>query len=238
VVKPLSTEIAAHEESRRIADLVWVKGTSSVATMGLAMTLEAEFRVYRGAALPPTASERPSAVIICFLGGGADDDDDVASTVRSAKAAAPDAAVLVLAPSLELPLIGAAVSAGARGFLHTGVPPRQLVRAVSVVLRGEMALPREILETSVNWLNEQRRGPDLSALGERKLKILELVAEGLSNAQIAKRLHLSESTVKGHLKAAYKLLGAKNRKEASTIVWQAQQQPGWEVQERSSRRKA
>jgi DNA-binding NarL/FixJ family response regulator len=235
VVKPLSTEIAAHEESRRIADLVWVKGTSSVATLGLARALEAEFRVHRGAALPPTASERPSAVIICFLGGGADDDDDVASAVRSAKAAAPDAAVLVLAPSLDLALIGAAVSAGARGFLHTGVPPRQLARAVSVILRGEMALPREILEASVKWLNEGRGGADLSALGERKLETLELAAKGLSNAQIAKRLFVSESTVKGHLKAAYKALGVKNRREASRIVRQAQQQPGREVQERSSR---
>jgi two-component system nitrate/nitrite response regulator NarL len=230
--KLLSTEIAGHEDLR-IADLVWVKGTSSVATLGLARALEAEFRIHRGAALPPTASERPSAVIICFLDGGAD-DDDVASAVHSAKAAAPDAAVLVLAPSLELPLIGAAVSAGARGFLHTGVPPGQLVRALSVVLRGEMALPREILKASVKWLNEGRGGADLSTLSERQSEILELVVEGLSNAQIAKRLSISESTVKQHLGAAYKLLGVKNRREASAMVRQAQQ-PGREVQEKSSR---
>lgn len=226
--KHQSTEIAGHEDLR-IADLVWVKGASSVATMGLAMTLEREFRVHRGA-LPPMA-EPPSAVIISFL--DSDDEEDVASAVRSAKAAAPEAAVLVFAPSLELPLIGAAVSAGARGFLHTSVPPRQLTRAVSAILAGEMALPREILEASVNWLNE-RRGPDLSILAKRQLEVLELVVEGLSNAQIAKRLFVSESTVKGHLKAAYKILGVKNRSEARSIVWQAQQSSR-EVQERSSR---
>jgi DNA-binding NarL/FixJ family response regulator len=226
--KHQSTEIAGHEDLK-IRDLVWVKGTSSLATMGLAMTLEREFRVHRGA-LPPMA-EPPSAVIICFL--NSDDEEDIASAVRSAKAVAPEAAVLVLAPSLELPLIGAAVSAGARGFLHTGVPPGKLTRALSVIIAGEMALPREILEASVNWLNE-RRGPELSILAKRQLEVLELVAEGLSNAQIARRLFVSESTVKGHLKAAYKILGVKNRSEASAIVRQAQRQPGWEVQEKSS----
>jgi DNA-binding NarL/FixJ family response regulator len=225
-----STKIAGHED-RRIADLVWVKGTS-VATMGLAGTLEREFQVHRGP-LPPMAEQPPSAVICCLE--GSEDDEGVASAVRSAKAAAPEAAVLVLSPSLDLPLICAAVSAGARGFLHTRISPHQLTRAVSVVMAGEMALPREVLESFVNWLNEQRRGPDLSVLSERQSEILELVVEGLSNAQIAKRLSVSESTVKQHLRAAYKLLGTKNRREAGTIVRQAQQQPGWEVQERSSR---
>jgi DNA-binding NarL/FixJ family response regulator len=228
--KRLSTDIAGHEDLR-IADLVWVKSTPSIASTGLALILERKFRVHRGEALPPAAE--PHSAAICFLEGG-EDDEDVASLVRTTKAAAPEAAVLVLAPSLDLPLICAAVSAGARGFLHTGVPPGQLTRAISVILRGQMALPREILEASVNWLNEQRRGPDLSSLSKRQSEILELVAEGLSNAQIAKRLFVSESTVKQHLRIAYKLLRVKNRREASTIVSQAHQSSR-EVQERSSR---
>jgi DNA-binding NarL/FixJ family response regulator len=217
--KPLSTKIAGHE-GFRIADLVWVKGTSSVATMGLAATLEREFRFHQGRLAPPTAAGSPSAVI-CFLEGD-EQEEDVASAVRSANAAAPDATILVLSPSLELPLIGAAVSAGARGFLPIGIFPQQLTRAVSIVIAGEMALPRELLEASVKWLNK-RRGPELSILTKRQLEVLELTVEGLSNTQIAKRLFVSESTVKQHLKDAYKLLGAKNRKEASSIVWQARQ---------------
>ncbi len=50
------------------------------------------------------------------------------------------------------------------------------------------------------------------------MKILEMVAEGLSNAQIAKRLYLSESTIKQHLRAAYKTLGVKKRNQAARLM--------------------
>ena len=56
---------------------------------------------------------------------------------------------------------------------------------------------------------------DLDALTPRQRDILGLVAEGLSNAEIARRLFLSESTVKQHLRSAYKVLGVKDRKEAA-----------------------
>jgi DNA-binding NarL/FixJ family response regulator len=223
VEKPVSTEVVGHQEPG-LADLIWVKDTSSIASVGLARTLKSEFRVHRGP-LPPAAAEPPSAVLCCIEeGANSDTAEEVASAVRTTKAAAPDAAVLVLGPSLELPLICAAVSAGARGFLHTGMPPAQLARAVSVVLAGEMALPRELLEVYLNWFKEQneQRTTVLSSLSKRQSEILELVVEGFSNAQIAKRLFVSESTVKQHLRAAYKVLGVKNRREASRIIRQAQ----------------
>jgi DNA-binding NarL/FixJ family response regulator len=50
------------------------------------------------------------------------------------------------------------------------------------------------------------------------VEILEMVAEGLSNAQISKRLYVSESTVKQHLRLAYKALGVKNRNQAARLV--------------------
>jgi DNA-binding NarL/FixJ family response regulator len=220
--KLVSTGVVGPHEEPGLAELIWVKSNASLASVGLATTLKSEFRVHRGATLPPTASGSPSAVICCL--DGCEEQEDVASLVRTTKAEVPEAAVLVLSPSLELQLICAAVSEGARGILHPGAPPGQLARALSVVLRGEMALPRNLLKAWIDWLNEQQRVPDLSALSERKLEILELVAEGLSNAQIARRLYVSESTVKQHLRAAYKLLGAKNRREASSIVWQVQRQ--------------
>lgn len=215
----VNPDFARHEDSG-LRVLVWVKGTPSVVSARLTRTLEAEFQVHRHP-LPPAAGA-PSAVVCCLEG----EDDDVTSAVRSIKASAPDAAILVLGPSLDLPLIYAAVEAGARGFVHAGMPPRQVARAVSVVMAGETALPRELLEAWVNWLNEQRE-PDLSGLSKRQLEILELVVEGLSNVQIAKRLFLAQSTVKQHLRTTYKLLGVKNRKEARRIVLRTQR-PGTE----------
>ncbi len=58
----------------------------------------------------------------------------------------------------------------------------------------------------------------LEDLWARQREILELVVEGLSNAEIAGRLYLSESTIKQHLRAAYKVLGVRNRTEAAKTM--------------------
>ena len=210
-----NVEVVVGHREPRLPDLIWVKGVS-VTSMGLARSLEREFRVHRGA-LPPAGSLEGPSVVLCCL-DGSEQEEDIAPLVCSLKEEAPETAVVVLSPSLELPLMCAAVSAGARGFLPAGMPPHQLARALSVVLAGEVALPREILQAGIDLLNEQQRAPDLSFLSERRLEILELAADGLSNAQIAKGLYLSESTVKQHLRGAYKALGITNRREATRIV--------------------
>src|SRR5918997_6186335 len=162
--KPLSTEALGHQDPKP-SDLVWVKGSPSVASVGLARALQGKFRIHREQK-PPAAPESPSAVLCCL--DGSEQEEDIASLVQSVKEEVPEAAVVVLSPTLELSLTCAAVSAGARGFLPAGISPQQLARAISVVLRGEMALPREILETFVKWLNERREAADLSTLSERK----------------------------------------------------------------------
>ena len=74
-------------------------------------------------------------------------------------------------------------------------------------------MPRGLLEGLV------RVGPDPSALlSPWKQEILGLVAEGLSNAEVARKLYLSESTVKQHLRKAYRVLGVKNRREAAAAL--------------------
>jgi DNA-binding NarL/FixJ family response regulator len=84
-----------------------------------------------------------------------------------------------------------------------------------VALRGEVVLPRALLRLCVD---EQRRLEPRIDLSARQREVLELVVEGLTNAEIAERLFLSESTIKQHLRAAYKLLGVKNRTEAATLI--------------------
>jgi DNA-binding NarL/FixJ family response regulator len=92
--------------------------------------------------------------------------------------------------------------------------PDQLVRAVEVAIKGELVAPRELFR----YLLSEDRSSDLAALSARQREILELVVEGLSNAEIAGRLFLSESTIKQHLRAAYKVLGVKNRTEAAKLI--------------------
>jgi DNA-binding NarL/FixJ family response regulator len=193
--------------------LVWVKGAQRVPSLGLEKALGAGSRVHKGHEGPK--AEAPSAVICCPDGPvGGEGGEAVAREVGEILAQAPNAAVLVFAPTPDLRLARAALKAGAVGLLHAGMPPEQILRALSVALRGEVVLPRGLLRL---WVDEQRRpGPGIG-LSARQREVLGLVAEGLSNAEIAGRLFLSESTVKQHLRAAYKALGVKNRREAAAL---------------------
>jgi DNA-binding NarL/FixJ family response regulator len=92
--------------------------------------------------------------------------------------------------------------------------PTQVVSAVEVVQKGELAAPRQLLR----YLLSQNENPKIGDLSARGREILELVVEGLSNAEIAGRLYLSESTIKQHLRAIYKVLGVRNRTEAAKTM--------------------
>lgn len=121
--------------------------------------------------------------------------------------------VFVSAPNLCL--ARAALRAGGSGLIYSGMSEEQLLRAISMAISGEVVLPKELL---VYWRDEQRP-PDLSVLSARKREILRLLIEGLSNAEIARRLWLSESAVKQNLRAIYKVLGVRNRIEVRRLPW-------------------
>jgi DNA-binding NarL/FixJ family response regulator len=192
--------------------LVWVKGTQRVLSLGLEKVLGGEARVHKGRETPK--AETPSAVIYCP--DGLDGEEEVAQEVENIRTQAPHSTILVFALAPDLRLARGAIKAGASGLVHTGMSPEQILSALSVALRGEVVLPRDILRL---WVDEQRRRESrIDFLSGRQREVLELVEEGLTNAQIASRMFLSESTIKQHLRAAYKLLRVKNRTEAATLL--------------------
>jgi DNA-binding NarL/FixJ family response regulator len=199
---------------------VWIKtSSSSLLFLGLESTLKMRgTSVHRG----PKAPQGPApSVVLCAPDEG---EAGLASGVQELKALVPDAAIVVFGASADLSLVRAAVQAEADGFLHAGMPPEQIVRALQKAQTGQDVLPRDLLLELVNEMMAKERRPDLSGLGARKIEILEMVAEGLSNAKIAKRLYLSESTIKQHLRQAYKELGVKNRNQAAGLV---RSHPSW-----------
>ena len=187
--------------------LVWLKGRQQdVASLGLEKALRTT-RIHEGSEQP--TDELPAAVVIC-----SSNVEDIAQQVKSARALAPHSVVLIFVLSPNLRLARGALEAGASGLLHAGMHPEQILRAIRVALQGETVLPRCLLS---EWV-DKHHPPELGLiLSPRQREILELVAEGLSNAEIAGRLFLSESTIKQYLHGAYKALGVRNRREAATI---------------------
>jgi DNA-binding NarL/FixJ family response regulator len=193
--------------------VVWIKSSTSLLSVGLEGALKTRrITVHRGPQAPRAAA--PSVIVYSPPAG----ENELASEVQRLKELAPEAAIVVFGASADVSLARAALKAGANGLLHAGMPPEQIVRALEKAHEGEEVLPRELLRGLVSEMLAKEREPDLSGLGARKMEILEMVVEGLSNAQIAQRLYLSESTIKQHLRSAYKTLGVKSRNEAAQVV--------------------
>jgi DNA-binding NarL/FixJ family response regulator len=103
----------------------------------------------------------------------------------------------------------AAIEAGAIGYLLKDAPPEELVQAVHAAAAGQSVLAPSIASRLMDRVRDQR-----TALTLRETEILQLVAEGLSNAQISKQLFLSQATVKSHLAHIYTKLGVDSRTAA------------------------
>jgi len=197
------------ENSSEPSALVWMDCPHSVVTLGLRTALEDRMRVHIGLQAPEGSGETPTSVIYC-----ADSTEGLSENLDRIRDLWPDASILVFSLHVDLSLAQTALQMGARGFIHAGMTPEQVVRAVEVAAQGQLVAPQGLLE----HLLHQESPVDLNVLTARQQEILELVVQGLSNAEIARRLYLSESTIKQHLRAGYKLLGVKNRIEAARLI--------------------
>jgi DNA-binding NarL/FixJ family response regulator len=195
------------KDSTKPLGLVWVDCPHSVVSAGLVRALEKQAMVHQG---PKPPEDVPSCIILC-----ANSHEGLSKRVEFYREQNLDAPpVVVFCPQLDLPLARDALQAGASGFVHAEMMPDQLLRALAVVARGELVAPRELLR----YLLNEDVPANLGALSARQREILGYVVEGLSNAEIGRRLYLSESTIKQHLRAAYKLLGVSNRTEAAKTM--------------------
>ena len=176
---------------------------------------------------------------------GADDEIEVVATAASGEEAvelATDAAPDVILMDLSMPGMGGAeatrkllatgtgasivvltslsarerildaLDAGAIGYLLKDAEPDELIRGVRAAARGESPLSPKAAQQVLAARNEQRPAVELSA---REREVLALVGEGLPNKLIARRLEISEKTVKAHLTQVFAQLGVSDRTQAA-----------------------
>ena len=204
---------AHHDDEPRLVGTIWIDCPYPLLSASLGRTLRGfATRLHLGPKPPVGGAAAPSAVI-CHAESAQDATLKVSNAVRVLEDS--EVPILVLGLQVQLPLARAALQAGARGFIHAQMPSQQIVRALEVALEGKVVLPRELLKARM--VEEESFTENLSGLSPRKQEILAMVAEGLSNAQIARRSFLSKSTIKQHLRAAYKVLGVKNRTGAAAV---------------------
>lgn len=123
----------------------------------------------------------------------------------------PQTRVLILTAYTDGQTMQSVLRSGADGLLLKTDPPEQAVQAVRQVMAGQLVFPA----AARRWLHQAPAPTPATVLSERELEVLELLAAGKSNAQIARQLHVSVNTVKFHLQKIYQALDVSNRTEAT-----------------------
>jgi DNA-binding NarL/FixJ family response regulator len=151
--------------------------------------------------------------------------DGIAAT-REIAAAAPPARILMLTTFEDDDYVFGALSAGASGFLLKRTQPEQLIAAIHSIAAGDSLLSPSVTRTVIDRMVRQPQ-PDATAgrrlreLTPRERDVLELIARGLSNAEIAATLIVEESTVKTHVKRILAKLGLRDRVQAVILAYEA-----------------
>ena len=130
---------------------------------------------------------------------------------------APAVRILVLTTFADEPHVRRAIAAGAHGFLLKDVLKEELLRSIRAVAEGRPALHAEAQRHLMRRIVGGGR-PVADELTERELAVLQLIGRGRSNKEIAKALHLSEGTVKGHVSAVLGKLGVEDRTQAALFA--------------------
>jgi two-component system, NarL family, nitrate/nitrite response regulator NarL len=160
----------------------------------------------------------------------------VVEVIRQTREHFPQARIVALADQFDLNFVRSGHEAGVNGFCLAASAPDVLVKSLELVMLGETLLPFEVLRSFVGGASQSREQPlqgsmtepkqsDLNAckLSAREKEILGCLTQGEPNKVIARKLDITEATIKVHVKAILRKIGATNRTQAA--MWASQRLP-------------
>ncbi len=173
---------------------------------------ESEFDVVASVANPAEAAEhvnlfKPKIIVLGMRPDGA-----VAEVCATLTDRDPETKILLLAPPGHEQQIIKAFKQGASGCLLTDVMADDLIQTIRMIAKGQMVVPQAMAKKGLVERRRKRRNPPNLTI--RELEILQLMADGLRNKEIAQDLRISEVTVKTHVSRILRKMGKSNRTAA------------------------
>jgi two-component system, NarL family, nitrate/nitrite response regulator NarL len=162
--------------------------------------------------------------------------DRVLEVIRQVQEQSPETRIMALADQFDLGFVRTAHEAGVTGFCSTTSGPEVLIKSLELVMLGESVLPVAVLRSLMDAASQKQEQPlqdnmaeptlsDLKAyrLSAREAEVLSYLMEGVPNKVIARQFDVTEATVKVHVKAILRKIGAANRTQAA--MWASQHLP-------------
>jgi two-component system, NarL family, response regulator LiaR len=138
---------------------------------------------------------------------------------RQIKQVSPRSNIVILTSYHDDEFIVPAIKAGALSYLLKDVSPTELIAAVKKASLGEAVLHPQVAQKLMKGLRETGENQIVEELSKREVEVLQLVAEGLSNLEIAERLFISDKTVKSHVSNILGKLHLADRTQAAVFAW-------------------
>jgi two-component system nitrate/nitrite response regulator NarL len=226
-----------HSNSPRCETIILCK--NSLVSMGIKHLLEGTCFALTG-----TASDERSIFIgdqsttpTLFIVDGSDRPSRTVETAGSLRSRYPDARIAVIADRFDVSFVKRARDAGVNGFCQSASNREVLIKSLELVMLGEAVMPTALVALLLDAVpaasGVQDQGgagaesecldPKLRRLSSREAEILHCLTEGAPNKLIARKLDVAEATVKVHIKAILRKIGAANRTQAA--MWAATHKP-------------
>jgi two-component system nitrate/nitrite response regulator NarL len=143
------------------------------------------------------------------------------SAARDIAAASPATKIVMLTVSEDEDNILAAMKAGASGYVLKGIPARELIKVLRSIAAGDVYVAPSLAFGMLRELTRPRVDSAVDTLSSREREVLELVADGLSNAEIGALLSLAEKTIKHYMTNVLAKLRVNSRVEAALVAYRA-----------------